>query len=70
MAREMRRWDLEVGVEMWKVTLSKSETTWSMAVGVVLEGWSVQLGLEGCGKVCETYSGANRSLSMLSISTF
>lgn len=32
----MRIWDFEVGVEMWKVTLSKSETTWSMEAGVVL----------------------------------
>ena len=32
----MRMRDLEVGVLMWKVTLSKSETTWSMAVGVAL----------------------------------
>jgi len=36
------------GVLMWKVTLSKSETIWSMAVGVALrEGgsWSVDWAL-------------------------
>ena len=40
MARETRISVLEVGVEMWKVTLSKSETTWSIAVGVALRSLS------------------------------
>jgi len=35
----MRIWFLVVGVEMWKVTLSKSETIWSMEVGVALGGF-------------------------------
>lgn len=33
---EMRIRDLDSGVEMWKVTLSKSEMTWSMETGVGL----------------------------------
>lgn len=35
-AMEMRIWVFEFGVEMWKVTLSKSETTWSIEEGVEL----------------------------------
>ena len=38
IARETSIWVLALGVEMWKVTLSKSETTWSMEVGVALVG--------------------------------
>jgi hypothetical protein len=37
MLVEMRMRVLDSGVLMWKVTLSKSETIWSMAVGVALE---------------------------------
>jgi hypothetical protein len=48
MLVEMRMRVLVSGVLMWKVTLSKSETIWSMAVGVALrEGgsWSVDWAL-------------------------
>lgn len=32
--------DLDSGVEMWKITPSKSETVWSMLTGGALEGSS------------------------------
>lgn len=53
MLREMRIWDLVVGVEMWKVTLSKSETIWSMEVGVALgKGYGQNAGADiGTGVV-------------------
>ena len=44
---------MEFGVEMWKVTLSKSETTWSIDVGVALDEQSETYGqarLEGLGE--------------------
>jgi hypothetical protein len=36
MLIEMRIFVFDVGVEMWKVTPSKSETIWSIEVGVAL----------------------------------
>ena len=45
MLSEMRRCVLWVGVEMWKVTPSKSETTWSMEAGGALVWMFVSLWL-------------------------
>lgn len=35
-AIEMRMRDFDSGVDMWKVTLSKSDTTWSIDAGAPL----------------------------------
>ncbi len=35
---EMRIFDFDSGVEMWKMTPSKSETVWSMETGGALRG--------------------------------
>ena len=60
------------GVLMWKVTLSKSETIWSMAAGAALER---ETGQWICTVVVvwywdEAYSGAKRSLRIDSMRTF
>lgn len=52
MLVEMRILVLDSGVLMWKVTLSKSETIWSMAAGVAL--------CRVCGQSGESVVGAER----------
>lgn len=62
---------LDSGVLMWKVTLSKSETIWSMAVGAALWKITGQSFARGGGWCCgEAYSGAKRSLRRDSMRTF
>jgi hypothetical protein len=70
---EMRIWVLLVGVEMWKVTLSKSEMSWSIEVGVALESevryhCAVDCAISVISVVA--HSAAKRSLSSDSMSTF
>ena len=55
---------------MWKVTLSKSETTWSIDVGVALEHCQLLVPNVGLKVDREEYSGAKRSFNKLSMSTF
>jgi hypothetical protein len=75
MLVEMRMRVLVSGVLMWKVTLSKSETIWSIAVGAALGRgfWSVDVHWDGMFVVFHSgkaYSGAKRSLRIDSMSTF
>lgn len=71
---------LDSGVEMWKVTPSKSETIWSMEVGAALGGVSIQAGRACTWRGCSGGLGRRhwageaypekRSLSSDSMSTF
>jgi hypothetical protein len=61
---------LDSGVLMWKVTLSKSETIWSMAVGTALWRNTGQSFVFVGGGNSEAYSGAKRSLRRDSMRTF